>query len=204
MVSAAILAGGHARRLGGVDKGALVVGGRTILDRLLAALHEVSDDVMIVGRVRPAGLASGAPVRAVVDRQPGLGPLGGLDAALAAATHDLVVVTACDMPFVSARLLRVLLEQAAGVDRRAPIAIVPQSDRGYHPLCAVYARACAPVVQQQLARGQLRMMDLLGALEVRTVARPALEAAGDPGTLLANVNTPGEHDAVERLLGHEL
>ena len=47
--SAAILAGGQATRFGGRDKSALLVDGRTILDRQLAALAPLTDDLMIVG-----------------------------------------------------------------------------------------------------------------------------------------------------------
>ena len=48
MASAAILAGGRASRFGGRDKSALIVEGLPILDRQMAALAEVTDDVMLV------------------------------------------------------------------------------------------------------------------------------------------------------------
>src|SRR3954470_4123148 len=77
--SAAILAGGRATRFGGRDKSALIVDGRTILDRQLAALTPLTGDVMIVGGAAPA------PHRRIADCVPGCGPLGGLHAALTAA-----------------------------------------------------------------------------------------------------------------------
>src|SRR5436189_293716 len=45
---AAILVGGRAQRFGCRDKSALVVGGRTILDRQLEAVAQVTDDLMFV------------------------------------------------------------------------------------------------------------------------------------------------------------
>ena len=55
MASAAILAGGRASRFGGRDKSALVVGGRSILDRQVEELAQVADDVMlVVGEEAPA------------------------------------------------------------------------------------------------------------------------------------------------------
>ena len=87
MPSAAILAGGHATRFGGRDKGALIVGGRPILDRQMAELATLCDDIMlVVGEQAPAGPPAG--LRLVRDRVRDCGPLGGLDAALAAARHD--------------------------------------------------------------------------------------------------------------------
>jgi molybdenum cofactor guanylyltransferase len=196
MPSAAILAGGRASRFGGRDKSALIVGGRTILERQLAELAAVTDEVMLVvgeggGREAPAGL------RLVADRVRDCGPLGGLDAALAAARHDALVLIACDMPFVTARLLQHLLALTAEAD-----AVVPRTERGYHPLCAAYTRACRPAVAAHLDRGMFRMTDFLAAVRVRVVTGPELDALGDRHRLLANVNTPAEYDGVDAL-GHE-
>ncbi|HKB49081.1 MAG TPA: NTP transferase domain-containing protein, partial [Ktedonobacterales bacterium] len=68
MFSAAILAGGDARRFGGRDKSALVVEGRPILERQLAMLASVANGVRVIRRED--------------DLVPGCGPLGGLHAAL--------------------------------------------------------------------------------------------------------------------------
>src|SRR5688572_28807820 len=83
MPSAAILAGGRASRFDGRDKSALMVGGRSILDRQLTELAPMCDDVMLViGEHASADVPPG--LRLVRDRVPECGPLGGLDAALAA------------------------------------------------------------------------------------------------------------------------
>jgi Molybdopterin-guanine dinucleotide biosynthesis protein A len=79
-ISAAILAGGRARRFGGADKASLVVGGARIIERQLAALAAVTDDVRIVSN-DPARYAA-LGVRVIPDQIAGAGPLGGLHAAL--------------------------------------------------------------------------------------------------------------------------
>jgi CTP:molybdopterin cytidylyltransferase MocA len=115
MPSAAILAGGRASRFSGRDKSALIVGGLPILDRQMAELEALSDDIMlVVGECAPATVP--ARLRVVRDRVPACGPLGGLDAALAAARHDALVLVACDMPFVTARLLGHLLALTSEAD----------------------------------------------------------------------------------------
>lgn len=197
MASAAILAGGRASRFGGRDKSALIVEGLPILDRQMAALSQVADEVMlVVGEQMPAPRAD---VRIVRDRVSASGPLGGLDAALAAARHDTLVLLACDMPFVTERLLRHLLALTPGAD-----AVVPRTERGYHPLCAAYTRACQPAIAAHLARGQLRMVEFLADVRVRVVGGDELAALGDHHRLLANINTPAEYDGLDRTIGHEL
>ena len=191
--SLAILAGGRATRFDGRDKSALVVAGRTILDRQIAELSPITRDLLIVGGEAPVVSLEG--VRHVADRVPGCGPLGGLHAALSEAQARVVVIVACDMPFVSAPLIRYLLTLANGPDK--PDVVVPRTERGYHPLCAVYTRACLDPVTRRLAAGQLRMDGLFEDVRVRVVTADALAAFGDPGHLLANLNTPLEYRAIE-------
>jgi molybdopterin-guanine dinucleotide biosynthesis protein A len=192
--SAAILAGGSARRFGGRDKSALVVDGRRIIDRQIDVLEPVVGELLLVGRTAWAGAPSG--VRIVPDRMPGRGPLGGLHAALCAARGDPIFVVACDMPFLEAPLVRHLLELAAGAD-----AAVPRTDRGYHPLCAAYARTCLPAVERRLAEGRLTMIDLLDDLRIETLEAAGIDAFGPHRRLLANINSPAEYRELDT--GHD-
>ena len=195
-MTAAILAGGRATRFDGHDKSALVVSGRTILDRQIAELSQVASDLLIVGGESRAGVPEG--VRHVADQVPGCGPLGGLHAALSAARGAAVLVVACDMPFLSAPLLRHLLTLADGAPGGDVVDIVvPRTERGYHPLCAVYTRACLEPIARRLADGRLTLVALLDDVRVRVVTAEALAAFGDPDRLLANVNTPLEYRDIE-------
>ena len=202
MLSAAILAGGLARRFGGRDKGALWVGGRSIRAHQLAELSTLTRDILIVGGADGAEdeiPSEGAPAsRRVADRVRGMGPLGGLHTALLEATGDLTIVIACDMPYVSAPLLGHLATLARDAD-----AIVPYTDRGYHPLCAVYARACLEPIARRLAAGRLKMTGLFDDVRVRVVAVEELRAFGDVDRLLANVNSPADHEDLVPPHGHQ-
>jgi molybdopterin-guanine dinucleotide biosynthesis protein A len=240
-VSAAILAGGQATRFSGRDKSALVVDGRTILDRQLSELSSLTGDVMIVGaspdegaraflqegaRAFPdegartflnegaraflnegarASLNEGARAfqasgtRRIADIVPGCGPLGGLHAALTHAHEDHVFVVACDMPYVTAAFGEYLLSLAGAVD-----VVVPRTERGYHPLCAVYARACLEPIAARLAERRLALHELLTAVPARVVTEEEMSRFGTPSRLLANVNTPAEYASLEALQGHKL
>jgi molybdopterin-guanine dinucleotide biosynthesis protein A len=191
MPSAAILAGGRATRFAGRDKSTLVVDGRSILSRQIEELSRIADDIMIIGD----GTTTPGPterrtqhgdvvVRVVPDRVRDCGPLAGLDAAFAAARHDVLVVVACDMPFVTTAFLAHLLSLTVDAD-----AVVPRTEDGYHPLCAAYTRACRPVVAERLARGRLSVVEMFDDVRVRVVPMSEINTFGG-SRLLANVNTP--------------
>ncbi len=196
MWSAAILAGGRARRLHGRDKSALLVDGRRIIERQVDALRPLVGEILLVGRESAPDTPAG--VRPVPDRLSGRGPLGGLQTALRAAAGDPTVVVACDMPFVSTAFLGHLLALAEGAD-----AAVPYTDRGYHPLCAAYARAALPAVERHLAEGRLTMIALVDDLDIRTIAADRIDAFGDHRRLLANINTPADYRTLETRYGFE-
>jgi molybdopterin-guanine dinucleotide biosynthesis protein A len=195
VASAAILAGGQARRFGGRDKSEVRVGGRRILERQLDELRQLTDDILLVGARRHEEVAG---IHRVTDRVPDSGPLGGLDAALAAARDDRLIIVACDMPFITAAFLQRLVALSDPVD-----AVVPRTERGYHPLCAVYRRSCHPAVLRHLAEHRLKMADLFEDLRVHVVDREHVAMFGGE-RVLANVNTPAELHDLEALLGHEL
>ena|SRR2546422_5971064 len=189
MYSAAILVGGRATRFGGRDKSALLVEGRPILERQIQELSQITSDILIVG-VDPSARAVDS-ARHVADHVPGCGPLGGLHAALIDALGEATIVIACDMPYVSASLLRHLLVLTNGVD-----AVVPRTEHGYHPLCAAYTRACIKPIARRLVEGRLKMTDLFDDVRVRMVTAEEIDAFGDHRRLLANVNTPAEYRSI--------
>jgi molybdenum cofactor guanylyltransferase len=184
METAAILAGGRARRLGGRDKSRLLVGGRTILDRQLEALQGLVSRVVIVAD-EPARFA-GAGVPVVADAVPGCGSLGGIYTAVTAAAGP-VLVLACDMPFVTAPFLARVIE--AG--READVAI-PRTRDGYHPLCACYAPSCAVHLMRRIERRALRVVDLLADVRVCELGPDEIAPFDPDGLLLLNVNTAAD------------
>lgn len=187
-ISAAILAGGRARRLGGADKASLVVGGLRIIDRQIAALARVADDIRIVANDPDRYVALG--VRVIADRIPGAGPLGGLYTALEDAAQPAVLVLACDLPFVTPALLERLVDEFGSGDEID--AVVPRSSRGLEPLCAVYAARCADAARRRIERGALKLAELLGDVRVREIG-PGTLATYDEGTVFLNVNTPHDY-----------
>jgi molybdopterin-guanine dinucleotide biosynthesis protein A len=186
-VSALVLAGGRATRLGGVDKLALVIDGATILDRLVAVLAPRVAEIVIATPRDVAGY------RCVRDA-PGEGPLAGIAAGLDACATPWLVVVAGDMPYLTGALVDRILA-ARGGDDRLLAAVRPAWDavgvshvgRPEPLVCALYAPSVRPAVARRLAAGRFKASGLLAdeGLAVAWVEEP------DPRPLV-NVNTPAD------------
>jgi molybdopterin-guanine dinucleotide biosynthesis protein A len=180
--AAAILAGGRATRLGGLDKAGLLVGGRRIVDRQLEVLRQFTPELAIIAN-DPARYGDvGVPV--VPDAVAGAGPLGGLYTALTHVDASCVLIVACDMPFLSLAFLQHLVRRVGEAD-----VAIPKTEDGYHPLCAVYARTVLPAVRARLAAARLDMVGLVREVRAAEIGPEEL-AAFEPGrVMLSNVNT---------------
>jgi molybdopterin-guanine dinucleotide biosynthesis protein A len=190
MWTGAILAGGRARRLGGLNKAGLILqpGGASVLDRQLARLRRVVDRTIIIANDAERFGGSGVPV--IPDIVPDGGALGGLYTAVHAAGTERTLVVACDMPFVSERLLAHLVSVGGSVD-----IAVPRTARGYEPLCATYSRRSASELRRLIDERRFRLSDvaLIPGLNVHEVGRDELEAFGPEEVLFFNLNTPDDY-----------
>jgi phospholipid/cholesterol/gamma-HCH transport system ATP-binding protein len=184
-----ILAGGKSTRMG-TDKAFVMLDGRTLLARALDLARSVSDDVRIVGD--SAKFKSLAPV--VEDIFPDCGPLGGIHAALRGPSHELNLVLAVDLPFLSPELLRYLIGRAR---ESSAVVTVPRSGKGWQPLCAVYRREFAGAAETALRAGRYKIDALFDTVGVQAVQESELGEAGFPPTAFSNLNTKEELEAAE-------
>jgi len=186
--SAMALAGGRSRRMG-VDKASVLIGGRRLLDRLLSVLSGLFDDVVVVGRSEWSG-APGAG-RSVADETPGLGPLGGLYTGLGVIDRERALVVGCDMPFITAGVLRGLLSR----DGESEATVARTAGRA-QPLLAVYDRRVRPVVGRLLTSEDRSLMKLLRTISVRYVDLAATDAC-------FSINTPEELRQAQQMVREE-
>lgn len=188
-----VLAGGASTRMQR-DKAALEYHGRTQLEWAyeLVAPHCVTTFVS----VRPD--QRDEPTRAqfaqIVDRQPGVGPLAGISAALSEHPKAAWLVVACDLPFVTSHTLRTLIE-ARDPDRIAT-AFRNSHDGLPEPLCAIWEPASRAIAFAQLAAGKQCPRKLLINSDCKLVQLP------DPSAL-DNINTPAELNAAKARLTTE-
>lgn len=185
-----ILAGGRGTRMGGVDKGRLELGGRTLLERAVERAGRQVGPLLLSYNGAPAELAAlGCPV--LPDTVPGFaGPLAGILAGLRhlQARHPRLpglVSFACDTPWFPDDLAP-RLEEAR---RRcgAEIAVAASGER-LHPVFAWWPVTLADRIEDSLrARDERRLGAFIRAQRhavVHWVVR-----ARDP---FFNINTPGE------------
>ncbi|MGW1813392.1 NTP transferase domain-containing protein [Streptomyces sp. NPDC002125] len=128
---AIVLAGGAAKRLGGADKPGLRVGGRALLDRVLAVCADASSTVVVGGR-RPTA----RPVTWTREVPEGGGPLAALGAGVRHASEESVLVLSADLPFLGEPTVRSLLEAAGTPGREGALCTDPEGRE--QPLVAVY------------------------------------------------------------------
>ncbi len=188
-VTGVILAGGMGRRMGGVDKGLVVLDGKPMVEHVLARLAPQVDAILINANQnldRYGGL--GVPV--VPDAIPGFaGPLAGLDAALAAATTEFVVTVPCDSPFLPDDLVARLMADLVG--RQAELAVARTFDQP-HPVFALVRRRVHAHLASFLAGGG-RKIDAWYAT-LATVET----AFDDEAEAFRNINTDAELAAAGR------
>jgi molybdopterin-guanine dinucleotide biosynthesis protein A len=184
-LSAAILAGGQARRMGHVNKALVTVGGVPVIDRLIARLAPLCDELIVIAADPEPYAARGLTVHP--DIAPGNGALGGMQAALTHARGDKVFVCGCDMPLISPPLIH-HLNASIGVHDAA----VPRDGYGLQPLHAIYARRIAPLIAPFIVRRALRMEGFIDHLDAVILPPPDVAAYAAEAEIFFNVNTPAD------------
>ncbi len=167
-LEACILAGGLSSRMGR-DKARLRLGRRTML-----------------GHIRAVAKQLGIPVRTIRrDTVSRCGPLGGIYTALKTSRAELVIILACDMPFVSpAQFLE--RHDCRDIPSRANALFAREKNLASFP-CVLRRERCLPVVSQQIAESKFSMQALAKALYAKMIT-----PGRNDGKPLANINTPSD------------
>ncbi len=200
-IAGAILAGGKARRMGGIAKGMLGVpnaefcvggplplgGSLSLIERLVVHLMRAGvEEIIIVANDDRPYLRIGCAI--VPDGRVDAGPLAGIEAALGyfADRYDAVLCLPCDLPSLSSKEMSALI--AAFVDTGGPVIFAETEDGTRHPLCAVVRADLLDGVSAALDRSELAAGDLWDQLGGFTIH------FDDPNAFV-NLNSPGDLDA---------
>jgi molybdopterin-guanine dinucleotide biosynthesis protein A len=190
MRAAVVLAGGRARRLGGVDKAMVEIAGTTMLERVLAAAAPNCDELVVVGPSRHTAVAG---VRFTIEPSPGGGPVPAVAAGLAEVPDaDAAVVLAVDLPLLDASDVAALF---AGLDDRGVDVVAALDHRGRpNPLLAAYRADVLRSTLDGLGAG-------VAASRMFSEATAVVDL-GLAGTL--NVNEPADVERAERALSEQV
>lgn len=191
MRAGVVLAGGAGRRMGGVDKAGLRVGGITLLDRVLAAARPVCDRLVVVGPSRPTDVEG---VAFVQEAQPGGGPVPAVLAGVEASPGcDVAVVIAVDLPLLATDDLRRLV---ALLEKSGAEVAAAEDEEGPNPLLAAYR------VPELLRRAGGTDTGLGPGSPARKLLSPSVVTLG-LGAATVNVNRPDDLAAAELLADHD-
>jgi len=184
-ITGVIQAGGRSTRMGGEPKALLELAGKRIVERVVDALSAVLDDLLVVTNTPERYEFLHLPM--VTDRYPDGGSLGGIFTGLEAAGGDAAFTVACDMPFLSPDVVRLVLARAGDAD-----VVIPCVNGQYETMHALYAKACLAPMEARLRAGQLRIVGFFPDVRVLEIDAAAVARHRAPEVAFMNVNTPDE------------
>lgn len=185
-ICAVVLAGGKSRRMG-EDKPLMLFKEKALITHATDVLSALFPEVVIVcdalsySENRYAHL----PFRILCDRTEGLGPMGGIEAALQALPEKGLFVVAADMPFLKGAVIKEMLPHLRGYDL-----VIPRLAGRLHPLHAFYSPDCLGPVTAAIHAKRLALHLL--STQVRTYIFPENHFKKFDPMLRSvfNINTP--------------
>jgi len=184
-ITGVIQAGGKSTRMGGDPKALMELGGRPIVARVLDIVRQVTERVLLVTNTPDLYAFLGLPM--VPDVFPEGGSLGGIYSGLRAAPGDAAFTVACDMPFLSEPVARLVLARAGEAD-----VVAPRIGEQWETLHACYGKACLAPMERRLREGRLRITGFFEEVRVLAITEAEVAAVGDPARVFMNINTPDE------------
>lgn len=190
--SAVILAGGESKRFNGQNKALMEVGGHRVMDRLMSVLGPRFAEIILV---------TNNPLRyiewdllIVTDHFNRRSSLTGIHAGLFAASHPHALVTACDMPFVQAPMIELLL----GALKPHLDIIMPKTALGLEPMMAIYSKRCLKPMASALEKRQYQIQKILKQVRTHLIEEPDLRRCDAELISFYNLNSPEDLAEAER------
>lgn len=139
-MACAIIAGGKNTRMNGTNKAFIKVDNVPIIQRILYILKELFDEIILVTNdKRDFGIYENK-LYIVSDIIEGIGPLGGIHAALSSTTKEAVFTVACDMPFLHSQGVAKIISH---FQKKQCDALLPRIGDYIEPLHAIYEKKLA-------------------------------------------------------------
>jgi molybdopterin-guanine dinucleotide biosynthesis protein A len=185
-ISGVILAGGSNKRFGGITKANVLIGGKTIISRMISTLRDLFDEIIIVTN-NPEEFREFAQYNIVKDQYLKEGPLGGIHAALKASSEDSIFVFAGDMPFLDGEIIAGQINE---YNKLQYDILIPEIERFIEPLHAIYRKSVLNDLEKFLYEKKSRAVrDFLievntGYMQIQKTKRTELA--------FANINSPSD------------
>ena len=193
-----VQAGGHSSRMG-QDKSWLEIEGVPMIERVLAAMQPVIEQISIVINSKNENykkyedLAGKWSAGIIDDLHEHRGPLGGIDTALAhCRKHESALILACDLPFITPAFLSFLCQKHLA-DKRQEVTVPLDQENRLQPLTAIYHRSCRGPIKQMLEHDNLKVDQLYSRVRVQQVNFAEFAHLPQADRIFNNVNTMEEY-----------
>lgn len=182
-VSAVILAGGKASRMGGINKALLKIQGTSIIEREITILEPIFSEIIIITNSPEYYEFLAKPI--FKDLVPGKGSLGGIFTGLTFAKDPYCFFVPCDMPFLNKDIINAIL---SNIDKHD--VVVPRINGHLEPIHAVYSKRCLPIIERLIASDNLKILSLFDEVDVYEIPGNYIRQFDPAFDFIMNVNTP--------------
>jgi molybdopterin-guanine dinucleotide biosynthesis protein A len=146
-ISGVILVGGSNSRFGRKNKANTIIGGEKIITTILSILRDIFEEIIIVTNT-PGEYTSLSGLKITGDHFPGVGPLGGIHAAMKTSSKEAVFIFACDMPYLNKDLI---ISQIEFYYSNTSETVVPEVNGYLEPLHSIYKTSLAERLEEYLS-----------------------------------------------------
>ena len=181
-VTGLILLGGKSSRYGS-NKALVEIDGVRLVDRVVGVMKSIFHRVILVTNTPEEYTYLRLPM--VEDLIKGLGPMGGIYTGLMTMSDETGFLVACDMPFLSGKLIRHMVEVRDDFDT-----VVPRMDWMLEPLHALYSKKCIPVIREAIEEHQYQIAKCFAGMRVRYVDEEELRLWDQDLRSFFNINKP--------------
>lgn len=176
----------------GRPKALLPFDNQPLIAHVVRKLASVFSEIVVVAA--PDQELPPLPVTLVRDEVAYQGPVSGIYHGLEAATRTICFVTSCDAPFINLMVVAHLVSQIRDYD-----VVVPFWQEHFQPLHAVYRTSVAPLLKEQLERGELRPIFLFDKVRTHRIQEEEIRWFDPDGLSFLNMNSPAEYEAALQL-----
>jgi len=182
-VTGVILAGGRSSRFGS-NKALALIDGKPLIQRITDLMASLFPESLLVTNTPADYEFLSLPM--TPDRFHGCGPLAGIHAALQQITTPRAFVVACDMPNLSAELIRYI----CSINEQPYDVIIPWPESGQEPLFGIYHKRSLAVIEACLRQKECQIIRALKNLQVRRLSEPEILALTGDLACFKNINQP--------------
>lgn len=193
-LSAAILAGGTATRFGGAIKSNLVIDGRNVLSRIMDAISGIFSEIIIVTN-NPAEFGHFDDIKIISDIFKGIGPLGGIHAALMASSSEAVFIVAGDMPLLRREII---YDQVELFKEKQPDVLIPRIGDYIEPLHSVYKRSILSALEDYILNNKDKAVWRF--INTMNVDYFEPEDENSAANSFISINSPADAEIIEKII----